>query len=583
MGEAFVPVTFLRRLSTAAILLATVSTVQIGSAGPAQADGLVGAYLAGRSATQDSDFAAAAQYFTRALVRDPANPNLMESLVYTQLALGNLKAAVPVAQRMQDSGLRSQVANIVAAAHAGQTGDFATILDRDLENEQISPLVDGLLTAWAHMGQGAAKKALEAFDEVAKQQELRFFALYHKALALASVGDFEGAERLFADNGGQLGRSSRRAAIARVEVLSQLGRTEDALQVLTESFGSDLDPSLERMRVALAAGDSLTFSIAPSPRAGLAEVFFVLASALQDEAADDYVLLYARSATALRPDHVDALLLSAELLDKLGRYELAIAVYKQVPRDSADYHAAELGRAEALRRAAKPGAAAEVLEQLIRDVPDTVIGHMDLGDLMRQEENYAAAVEAYDKALSLAGEDAGNRWFLLYARGICHERLKDWDKAEADFRAALELNPDQAQVLNYLGYSLVERREKLDEALDMIERAVAARPDSGYIVDSLGWVLYRLGRYDEAVGHMERAVELMPVDPVVNDHLGDVYWAVGRHLEAEFQWKRALSFIPPEETDGEADPERIRRKLDVGLDLVLEEEGAEPLKVANDG
>ena len=143
------------------------------------------------------------------------------------------------------------------------------------------------------------------------------------------------------------------------------------------------------------------------------------------------------------------------------------------------------------------------------------------------------------------------------------------------------MRPDQPQVLNYLGYSLVEKQIKLDEALEMIERAVAARPESGYIVDSLGWVLYRLGRYEEAVGHMETAVELMPVDPVVNDHLGDVYWAVGRKREAEFQWKRALSVIDPDDTDGEADPERIRRKLQVGLDDVLAEEGAPPLKVAN--
>ena len=116
----------------------------------------------------------------------------------------------------------------------------------------------------------------------------------------------------------------------------------------------------------------------------------------------------------------------------------------------------------------------------------------------------------------------------------------------------------------------------------MIERAVAASPDSGYIVDSLGWVYYRLGRYDEAVVQMERAVELEAVDPVVNDHLGDVYWAVGRTREAQFQWKRALSFIEFAQSDTEADPVRIRRKLEVGLDVVLEEEGAEPLTVAND-
>ena len=189
---------------------------------------------------------------------------------------------------------------------------------------------------------------------------------------------------------------------------------------------------------------------------------------------------------------------------------------------------------------------------------------------------------AYDKALELTDETARTLWFLHYVRGISHERLGNWPEAEADFRAALEIRPDQPQVLNYLGYSLVEKQIKLDEALEMIERAVAARPDSGYIVDSLGWVLYRLGRYDEAVGHMERAVELMPVDPVVNDHLGDVYWAVGRYREAEFQWKRALSFIDPDDVISEADPDRIRSKLEVGLDQVLSNEGAPPLKVAND-
>ena len=201
---------------------------------------------------------------------------------------------------------------------------------------------------------------------------------------------------------------------------------------------------------------------------------------------------------------------------------------------------------------------------------------------MRQEEYYEAAIASYDQALALTPETARARWVLFYARAIAKERSGDWEGSEADFRAALELNPEQPQVLNYLGYSLVEQQRNLDEALDMIERAVAASPDSGYIVDSLGWVFYRLDRYEEAVEQMERAVELEPVDPVVNDHLGDVYWAVGRKREAEFQWRRALSFVDLTDADSEADPERMRRKLEVGLDAVLAEEGAAPLKVAAD-
>jgi tetratricopeptide (TPR) repeat protein len=579
-----VPVQTLRTLSSKALIALAVSlTVPFVIPAPVQADGLAGAYLAGRAATYESDFSAQAEYYTRALVRDPSNPVLMENVVFAQLAQGQIKQAIPVAQRLWQMELRSQAANMVMIADFAQRGAFVDILSRDLSIRDIHPLVDGLLTAWAHMGEGAVSAAMQSFDTLAKDQNLRPYVLYHQALALASVGDYKGAEEMFAADGEQLTRLSRQSVLARLQTLSQLGDNEKALEVLNGAFGTAFDPAIADIRSRLVAGEPLGFSIASTPVEGIAEVFFTMGSALNGQQPGDYVLMYARMAAALNPSHVDAVLLSAELLDDLGRFPLSIATYKKVPRDHPDYYAAEMGRAEALRRSAKPDASAEVLNQLAETYPDLPQVHISLGDLLRQQEDYAGAVKAYDKALALTPEDASSRWFLYYARGICHERLDIWDKAEADFRASLALEPDRPQVLNYLGYSLVEKRKNLDEALDMIERAVAARPDSGYIVDSLGWVLYRLGRYDEAVGHMERAVELMPVDPVVNDHLGDVFWAVGRKREAEFQWKRALSFIRAGEGDGEADPDRIRRKLEVGLDVVLAEEGAEPLKVANGG
>ena len=388
---------------------------------------------------------------------------------------------------------------------------------------------------------------------------------------------------MFAADDGRLSKITRRAVLARVQVLSQLDRNDQAMTFLTDAFGTQLDPALTVIYSRLTDGETLPFTQAASVTDGIAEVFYTVASALSGEAADDYVLVYARMASVLSPDHIDSVLLSADLLEKLGRYDLSVATYKLVQPGHPDYHAAEMGRAEALRRAAKPDAAIEVLEQLTREFPNQANVYSSLGDLLRQQEDYSRAVTAYDTALSILDQENASSWFILYARGISHERLQNWDQAEADFRAALALNPDRPEVLNYLGYSLVEKQIKLDEALGMIERAVAARPDSGYIRDSLGWVLYRLGRYDEASAHMEQAVALMPVDPVVNDHLGDVFWAVGRYLEAEFQWKRALSFVDPEDTDSEADPDRIRRKLEIGLDQVLSEEGAEPLKMANEG
>ncbi|MDU9005807.1 tetratricopeptide repeat protein [Sedimentitalea todarodis] len=554
----------------------------IGAPIAAQADSSAGAYLAGRHALISSDFDQAAAYYTRALTRDRQNPNLMEQVVLSQLALGRIDKALPVAKHMEKLGLRSQVAHLVVITDLIANARYDALLARDPETLGSGPLVDGLVTGWAHMGAGSVAKALEQFDVVSEEKGLRSFALYHKALALASVGDFEGAEAIFADESTGLSILSRGAAIARAQILSQLERNEDASAFLENAFGTTLDPGLQDVADRLAAGEQLPFTQVTSVRDGMAEVFFSIGQALHGEASDDYVLVYVRTASYLRPEHVDSLLLSAQLLDALGQYDLAVATYKQIPSDSPDYHAAEMGRAEALRRAAKPDAAIEVLERLATDHPTLAPVYSALGDLQRQQEQYAEAIKAYDSALEYSDEGSPARWFLFYARGISHERLKQWENAEADFRSALKINPDQPQVLNYLGYSLVERKSNLDEALGMIERAVAARPDSGYIVDSLGWVLFRLGRYEEAVGHMETAVELMPVDAVVNDHLGDVYWAVGRFREAEFQWKRAMSFIDPEDTDSEADPDRIRRKLEIGLDQVLVEEGSDPLKVVND-
>ena len=559
-----------------------MTTALVMAALPAVAqNGLAGSYLAARQAAFDSDYSAAARYFTRALARDPGNPKLLEDATLSQLAIGDLPRAVPTARKMEADGLTSQIAQMVLVADEVENGSYDALLSRLDEDRGVGPLVDGLLRGWAHLGAGAAKDALAAFDTLAAERGLSGFALYHKALALAVVGDFEGAEAIFADDGAGPLQMTRRATIARMQVLSQLGRNDEALTLLTTLFGPDLDPALRNMRDRMEAGETLRFDFVTSPKDGVAEVFFTVAAALSNEAGADYTLIYSRVAEYLRPDHTDALLLSAQMLENLDRFELAVDTYKRLPRTDPSYHAAELGRAEALRRAGKTDAAVEVLEQLAETHGDLPIVHMTLGDMMRQVKDYEAAVGAYTRALELFGEPGPDQWFIFYARAISHERQDEWPEAEADFRRALELNPEQPQVLNYLGYSLVEKQQKLDEALDMIERAVAARPDSGYIVDSLGWVLYRLGRYEEAVGHMERAAELMPTDPVVNDHLGDVYWAVGRTLEARFQWKRALSFYGTAETSDDVDPDRIRRKLEVGLDQVLEEEGAPPLKVAN--
>lgn len=551
--------------------ISLVLALALAGVAQAQETGAVaGAYLAARQAVFDGDHREAARYFERALRSDPDNLMLAGNAVLAWASLGNWDRAVEAANRLPRDIEGRDLANLVELVQNIRVDDFEGALDRIAQGRGAGPLLDDLVAAWLHFGEGDMRAAVETFERVATDPPLAAIGQYNLALARAAVGDFEGADAIF--SGEEFGSlpATIRGIMAHAQVLVQLDRQADALELLDGALGAVSDPGLAALRDELAADPARSYDFVVSAQQGVAEAFYSVAQALGTDGGTTLPLIYARAARVLDETQVDAVLLSAELLLDEGQMELAAETYESVPPDHPQFITAEMGRSEALFEMGREDRAAEVLQALARANPDLATIHAALGDTLRRMERFEEAAEAYSDALALLDPDLPQNWFLLYARGISYEQSDRWDEAEADFRRALELNPDQPQVLNYLGYSLVEQRRSLDEALDMIERAVAGEPRSGYIVDSLGWVFYRLGRFDEAVAPMERAVELLPTDPIINDHLGDVYWMVGREREAEFQWQRALSFDPEP-----AEAERIRLKLEIGLTRVLEQEAGE--------
>lgn len=565
-------------LALAALTLPPLTTgpaaAQQGGTGAEDA----GAYLAARVAAAQSDYREAAAWYDRLLQSTPADAAMLDGAIVANMGLGDMPKAAELANRLLAANGNSQVAWLALIADKAQKQDYAGLIADQKAGRSAGKLLDGLVLAWAELGNGNMTDALAGFDAMAKSPGLEAFGLYHKALALASAGDFEGADEILSGRNSGPIAVMRRGVIAHVQILSQLERNPDALALLDRNFGTEPDPQLDSLRSRLKAGEGLPFDTVATARDGIAEVFFTLAAALRGEADNGFTLLYARITAYLRPDHGEAVLLSAGLLDQLGQPALAEETYATIPPDSPGYYIAEIGRAESLLAQDKTDAAIEVLQSLARSHGNIVGVQTALGDALRSEERFAEAIPSYDAAIKLAGTPERRHWALFYSRGICHERIGDFQTFEADLRKALELEPDQPQVLNYLGYSFIDRGQNLDEALAMIQTAVAKQPDAGYIIDSLAWAYFRLGQYEKAVEPMEKASLLEPVDPIVTDHLGDVYWAVGRQREAKFQWHRALSFDPEEK-----DAKRIRAKLQKGLDAVLADEGAKPLIDLADG
>lgn len=530
--------------------------------------GLPGAYLAARNAAIAGDHREAAVQFQRVLRADPENETVLGDVLLALAAIGDWTQATAYADRVPEGAEERDFANLVQQVVRVRDGDYAGAGAAAAARTGAGPLIDPLLEAWLYLSEGDMTRATQSFEAMIDvNSPLASLVPYHLALARASVGDFEGADAIFSGEVYGPLQVSARGVQAHAQILVQLDRAGDALQLLDAALTREADQALFDLRDQIAADPTRPYDFVLTPAQGMAEVFFSLSRALGTEAGTNLPLVYARAAHAIDPDHVEAVLLAGDILSEAGQYSMAVDAYELVPRQSPLFVDAEVGRSEALYQLGNVDAAIEVLRALSRDYPDLAPVHTALGDVLRREDRFEAAAAAYSNAVTLIDRDQEHYWFLFYSRGISYERSDQWEAAEADFRHALTLRPDQPNVLNYLGYSLVEQNRNLDEALGMIQRAVAAQPTSGYIVDSLGWVYYRLGRYEEAVAPMERAVELEANDSIVNDHLGDVYWMVGRYREAEFQWSRALSFDPDP-----AEAERIRAKLEFGLDVVLSEE-----------
>jgi tetratricopeptide (TPR) repeat protein len=524
---------------------------------------VLGSYLAGRFAADEQDYGSAADYFTRALSGDPQNSELLEDAIKALVGAGRVEEARAVATRLIELEPAAAGAHIVLGLGELKQGQYAQAEQRlaQIEPQGLNGFVVPLVRAWVAAGQGAPDRALEVLSPIGQQQG--FEAVYQlnvglinevagrsgpagdaftKALASADAPPF----RLVQIAGGFYERSG------------QADKAKDLYRdFAAENQGSSLlEPILER----IAAGRPAE-PVVGNPAEGVAESLFNLASALNQERLYEAALLYTRLALDMRPDFPVAQILLGDVMVGQGHFSEATEAYRGVKPGSPFYWAARLRIANSLGEQEKIDEAAAEFKRLAAERPERSDALVELGNLMRSHERFPEAVEAYDQALQRIGTPDRRHWTLLYYRGVALQRSDQWPRAEADFLKALELEPDQPHVLNYLAYTWVERGENFDSALEMLRKAVSLRPEDGYIVDSLGWVYYRLGRYEEAVGELERAIELRPNDPVINDHLGDAYWRVGRRHEARYQWQRALSFKP--EADQVAP---IQAKLQNGLE-----------------
>jgi tetratricopeptide (TPR) repeat protein len=525
-----------------------------------------GNVLAARLASNVRDTATASVYWRAALRQDPRNNEILERAFVTTLADGNVDEAVPLAERLIQVDRQHRLARLTLAMRAVKTRQYQAARSHlNATPRAAADLTSALLVGWTYLGSNDPTAGVAAIDRLTGADWYALFKNFHAGLILDAAGRRAEAGRRLED--------AYKQDPTILRIVDAYGRWASRAKPIDEArriFSSydKVIPShpivAEAQRKLEEEGATLPLLIR-NPQSGSAEVLYGLGSALSRQGGEDLALIYLQLARWLDPQHDLAILSLADLYEFLKLPRRAITVFDAMPESSPLYRNAQIQRALNLDQLERTDEARKALTDLIAKHPSDLEAIQALGNILRGRKMFAEAAEAYSKALALIPNPGAQHWIYYYFRGIAFERTKQWPKAEADLKRALELIPEsntrgRAQVLNYLGYSWVDQGLNLEEGLTHIRKAVELTPEDGYIVDSLGWAYYRMGRFDEAVAELERAIELKPEDPVINDHLGDAYWRAGRQLEARFQWNHARDLKP--EPD---DLPRILEKISNGL------------------
>lgn len=550
--------------ATARVADAEGTTVgQAAPGGPEMWTG-TGAYLAGITAFDNRDMKTAADLLVRALGNDVTNATLAQKTLVALMSDGRIDEAIKLAKQMKDKGVKSTLITLVLVQDQARQGNYAEALtlSNDLPDDRLMQIAAPMLRAWLALGAKDEKAALAELQPLHEIDGAAMLAELQSALIADRAGDKKKAMEDLKSAIDDSAEIPAQVAEFYVRLMLREGDEKSARDMI-ERYRAQAQGRGEDVATAMAhqiGGAKPKGPLVADAKSGVAIAYTQIAMELM---ADDYngdAMWLTHLALDLDPKLDIASLALGDLHRQAGHLDQAIAAYNDIPDSSIFRRPSQLSIAESYRRQEKFDEAEALLRKLIEQDKTDISAAQQLGQLLRANKKFADAAKVYSIAIDRLGKLEPEDWQLFYYRGVSQERAKDWPAAEKDFQKALELSPDEPYVLNYLAYTWVERRERLDQALPMLQKAVSQRPEEGFIVDSLGWAHYMLGRYDEAVTELERAVSLAPTDPVLNDHLGDAYWKVGRHQEARFQWSRALSFDP--------EPDQapvLQRKLEEGL------------------
>ena len=509
-----------------------------------------GSYLASRFSREAGDMESSTKDLAKIYKQNPDDVEIASQLMGLYLMGGQVDKAMEIAETLAKTDSKEQIPALILSLQAIKNNDVASA-SKSLD--AIATVEGGqlwlpLISDWLDAEQHKLTKPLTLEELPAEVGKAAPLVYYHLALINAKAGFIDAATEDFHQAVNDDPKHPPARIMAMLLAFYDKNNSPEALKKIVADYRA-ANPNLDN-KIALVS----------SVQDGVAEVLYTMGSImLAGDMAQD-ATLYLQLTLYIKSDMEAATLTLAQAYGELNQHKIAGELLAKIPQTSPLYANAQLYSAVSLAALKKYKEAIAKLDALIVNNPNDMEAYIAKGEVLREQDKFAEAIVVYDAALATKKDKTAQDWAIYFTEAMCYDKLGKWDGTEKNLKKALELSPAQADVLNYYGYSLLMRGEKLPEAKSFIEKAMQIHPDDPQIMDSMGLALYLTGDYAQAAEYLEAAISLLPADAIVNEHLGDAYFRLGRKTEAKFQWERALNY-----TKDEAILQEIRKKLKDGL------------------
>ena len=500
-----------------------------------------GTYLSWLNAKKSGNYINAS-YFLAYLKEFIRDDDIINDAFLASLNYGDWETILFFAQKIQKKDSKNFFANLVLSTDYYLKKNYkeSERIIKLLDFEEIDENFKNIILGWISYSNNQDIMVFSKIDQkLFDIKNCNPMNCLHNALVKSLEGDKEGSEKLF-NSMSKFQLESYRV----LEVLFVHYVKSENVKMAKETFNKLEDLGLTFESFEKIKDKLYLFSPVEKKEHGLAEIYFNIAGWFYENKMYEFSTFFSNIGLRIRPDFTSLKFLLANNYEKLNYYKLLNQYLDEFEQNSIfDLKLSKI-RLKSLNKLKAETKIIETLRNLITKYPENNEFKLFLADSLRNKGEYHKSIVLYDEIIRNLINVNNQHWNIFYSRGISYERIKHWNLAENDFMKALELNPNAPYVLNYLGYSWLERGVKLKKALSFIQMAFEIKPDDAYITDSLGWAYYLTGNFEKSLELLENAIKILPSDPTLNDHLGDVYWKVGRKSEALSQWKRVLLFDP---------------------------------------